>query len=450
MAFMFNRRRAASGAVPVFATMFAAGEQGIWLDPSDLTTLFQDSAGTTPVTAAGQPVGKVLDKSGRGNHATQATAASRPTYGVVPFGGRRNLLTYSEQIDNAAWIKANASVTANAVTAPDGATTADKLVETSATATHSAAQAYTAASGAVVAFSAYIKAGERSWVRLTANTAAGANASAYFDIGTGAVGSIAGGSATIVDAGGGWWRCTVSGTLTTTNPSCSVLLATGNGGQSYTGDGASGVYVWGTQLEIGAAATAYQKVVSAFDVTEAGTVSLSYLSFDGVDDFLVTPTITPGTDKVQVFAGVRKLSDAAQGVVAELSASTAANNGSLLLAAPDGASATFAFDSKGTVQTDAVASSQTAPKTAVLTGLGDIAGDSAILRVNGAVADTDTGDQGTGNYLAYPIYIGRRGGTTLPLNGRIYSLAVRFGSSLTASAISRAESQTAAKTGVAL
>lgn len=51
-----------------------------WYDPSDQATLFQDSAGTTPVTATGQPVGKMLDKSGNGNHLTQATAASRPTY----------------------------------------------------------------------------------------------------------------------------------------------------------------------------------------------------------------------------------------------------------------------------------------------------------------------------------------------------------------------------------
>ena len=41
---------------------FAANEQGIWLDPSDFSTLFQDAAGTTPVTALGQPVGLALDK----------------------------------------------------------------------------------------------------------------------------------------------------------------------------------------------------------------------------------------------------------------------------------------------------------------------------------------------------------------------------------------------------
>lgn len=61
-------------------SLFASGEQGVWYDPSDLSTMFQDSAGTTPVTADGQPVGKILDKSGRGNHASQATAAARPLY----------------------------------------------------------------------------------------------------------------------------------------------------------------------------------------------------------------------------------------------------------------------------------------------------------------------------------------------------------------------------------
>jgi len=62
------------------ASLFAGGTEGAWYDPSDLSTLFQDSAGTTPVTASGQPVGKMLDKSGNGNHATQATSAKRPTY----------------------------------------------------------------------------------------------------------------------------------------------------------------------------------------------------------------------------------------------------------------------------------------------------------------------------------------------------------------------------------
>lgn len=54
------------------AQLFAAGEQGIWFDPSDFSTLWQDTAGTIAVTATGQTVKRVNDKSGRGHHMTNA------------------------------------------------------------------------------------------------------------------------------------------------------------------------------------------------------------------------------------------------------------------------------------------------------------------------------------------------------------------------------------------
>lgn len=54
-------------------------EARAWYEPSLLNgTLFQDAAGTQPVTAIGQPVGLMLDRSGQGNHATQVTASKRP------------------------------------------------------------------------------------------------------------------------------------------------------------------------------------------------------------------------------------------------------------------------------------------------------------------------------------------------------------------------------------
>lgn len=59
-------------------SIFATGEQGFAYNPNDLTTLYQDAAGTIPVTAAGQPVGLMKDKSGRNNHASQTVSASRP------------------------------------------------------------------------------------------------------------------------------------------------------------------------------------------------------------------------------------------------------------------------------------------------------------------------------------------------------------------------------------
>ena len=68
------------------ANLFLSSEKGVWFDANDLSTLFQDSAGTTPVTAVGQKVGKWLDKSGNGNHASQPNAALQPTYQIDPEG----------------------------------------------------------------------------------------------------------------------------------------------------------------------------------------------------------------------------------------------------------------------------------------------------------------------------------------------------------------------------
>jgi len=67
-----------SGFTP--SNLFSNGVRGAWYDPSDLSTLFQDAAGTTPVTTDGDPVGKMLDKSGNGNHAKQSVSGLRPIY----------------------------------------------------------------------------------------------------------------------------------------------------------------------------------------------------------------------------------------------------------------------------------------------------------------------------------------------------------------------------------
>lgn len=81
---MFNLNVSRMGRVGIITmtqrirALFANSKPGLWYDPSDLSTLFQDSAGTTPVTAVEQPVGKTLDKSGRGNHMSQATSTARP------------------------------------------------------------------------------------------------------------------------------------------------------------------------------------------------------------------------------------------------------------------------------------------------------------------------------------------------------------------------------------
>lgn len=74
-----TRRRLSGRGAPVFSPLylFSAGEQGVYFDPNNSATLFEDAAGTIP-TALERPVGLMLDLSGRGNHATSSSTA-RPT-----------------------------------------------------------------------------------------------------------------------------------------------------------------------------------------------------------------------------------------------------------------------------------------------------------------------------------------------------------------------------------
>ena len=81
---------------------FANGDQGFFYDPSDLSTMFQDAAGTIPVTAAGQPIGLIRDKSGRNNHARPTTSSRRPIFEQKPILGA-NFVTDSTLAEPSKW-----------------------------------------------------------------------------------------------------------------------------------------------------------------------------------------------------------------------------------------------------------------------------------------------------------------------------------------------------------
>jgi hypothetical protein len=149
---------------------------------------------------------------------------------------------------------------------------------------------------------------------------------------------------------------------------------------------------------------------------------------------------------MSVFAGVRKLSDALQGIFCEFSANTSLNNGSFRMTFPGGSGFdSYAWLSKGTLISTAGANGFAAPITNVVTGLGDISGDRSTLRVNGTQVAQATGDQGTGNFGNYPLFIGRRNDTNLPFNGRDYGIIV-VGKTASATEITNTESYLAANT----
>jgi hypothetical protein len=171
---------------------------------------------------------------------------------------------------------------------------------------------------------------------------------------------------------------------------------------------------------------AYQRVNTSTDYDTVGFPL--YLKFDGVDDGMQTNSINfTSTDKMTVFAGVRKLAN--NGLVCELSADSAVNPGSTYLFVFTDAN--YYFRSRGTVPLQVASGAIATPATNVLTGSGNISGDSAILRVNATQAAISTADQGTGNFGNYPLFIGRRNNSLLPFNGRLHSLIVRGAQSTT-------------------
>ena len=393
-------------------TLFAASEPGAWYDPSDMSTLFQDSAGTVPVTAAEQPVGRILDKSGRGNHASQATSTKRPV-----LSARVNLLTKTEAFGDAVWDKAGITVgtaptDGGSTTAPDGTSTA-RLYTVSAGTFVRRELAFP--SGLQGSAKVYVRAGlvsPATAVRITTNNTL--NWSTGFST-----------KAALTRE---WQLVTHSGVLQTGSALVFLMFGAVDANGANDADCVGSIELWHPSLvPADQASLPYQRVNTATDYDADPAKFPAYLRFDGVDDALQTGNIDfTSTDKMTVWAGVRKNSDAATGTVLELSASKNANNGVFALFAPLGVGAPdISWYSKGTKEMLASSPSESAPVTRVITGIGNISGDISSIRLNGAIVNPQTVDQGTGNFGNYPLYIGARAGTSLYFNGSLYSLIVR-------------------------
>jgi hypothetical protein len=388
-----------------------------------------------------------------GNHAYQTTATSRPV-----LSARYNLLTKTEQFDDAAWGKSGVTVVANAAASPDDTVTADFLFQNTENTEHRAGVIFVSGSQVAASYTAsvYIKFAGTRYVqlRLTDN-AVEDYVAVNFDLVNGVVASTLAGSGSIQNIGDGWFRCVVAGSKVNATQNSGFFIQlrnSSNTSSSFTGDGTSGIYIWGADLRVandGVNIPPYQRVNTETDYDTQGFPL--YLRCDGVDDGMVTNSIDfTATDKMTVFAGVRKLSDVSFSPIAELSPLYDTNTGVFAIGASgigyDVTRRTWVFGSKGTASAILNEIVYTAPITNILTGIGNISGDRAALHINGAQVAQSTTDQGTGNYGNYPLYIGRRGGTTLPFNGHLYSLIVR-GAATTDTRIAQTERWVNKKTG---
>jgi hypothetical protein len=178
-----------------------------------------------------------------------------------------NLVLQSETMDNASWNKgAQVAITADATAAPTGAVTADKLANLNTASSNKGMLASTISFSInnTYTFAVWAKAAEWSWIAIEDRNTA--TRKTYFDLGTGAVGTInaAHSGATITSGGNGWYKCAITWVSPDTASNTPVIyLQTANAQGVVTGVVGAGVYLWGAQCNRGATLSTYLPTTTA-------------------------------------------------------------------------------------------------------------------------------------------------------------------------------------------
>jgi len=197
---------------------------------------------------------------------------------------RINLMLYSEDYSSN-WTTSNLSVVEHSTTSPSGETNADKLKEDSSNSAHKiryASPNTPVTNGAVYTMSFFAKKEERTSIRIS--NAAMSNTDGKFNLSNGQVIS-SGSSATnsMVDYGNGWYRCIMTFTSTTTIAQANIAILNANNDITYQGDGSSGLYMWGVQIEAGSYATSY---IPNFGTSSGVTRAQDLFTRDGIGSLI--------------------------------------------------------------------------------------------------------------------------------------------------------------------
>jgi hypothetical protein len=163
---------------------------------------------------------------------------------------RSNLVTYSEDFTQSAWVKTRVSISSNVIVSPYGTLNADKIISDATLNSHFIRDDISSTIGVV---SVFAKADEFTFLKLSTN-AFGFQAS-YFDLVNGTFVQSADHIAKIENYGNGWFRCSIYVSQAFTQ--FYVENAGNSASATHLGDGVSGIYIWGAQVEAGSYPTSY-------------------------------------------------------------------------------------------------------------------------------------------------------------------------------------------------
>jgi hypothetical protein len=266
------------------------------------------------VTRAG--VKNVVNRAGLLTEIPANTPATEFAGGVLKGTliepARTNLLLRSEEFDDEYWTKTNLNTTGtppwvNVAVAPDGTTTAEKLIANTENATHVLQKINVSLATATKhTYSIFAKAGEYGFIGILGTNPAQGK---FFDLVNGAVlGDIIGtpDSARIENYGNGWYKCSITTTSTSTSTNYQVYISDVGNNSTFEGDDTSGVFLWGAQLETGSVATSYIKTTTTTITQPADVITATGVSglANGQGTVLIafTPLNLPATTYHRLFA----------------------------------------------------------------------------------------------------------------------------------------------------
>ena len=204
--------------------------------------------------------------------------------GLLMEESRTNLILQSENLATT-WSGIGRTISSDFSTAPDGLTTADKVVETTGGGLHGTFQQPTTVSGSTYIGSMYVKAAGRNFAMVF--TGASPGNGRYISIPADGTGTVLGlynanpSTVTLQYVGNGWYRVTILIVASATGTSLEMYPSLTATVSSYTGDGSSGILVWGAQVELGSFATSYIPTTTASVIRSADVCSITGSDFSG-------------------------------------------------------------------------------------------------------------------------------------------------------------------------